>query len=376
MPDGDEQPPAQQIVNVQADQSGKIPMPNFTGVAKSNSALAINAESFLTCFNQWARACGYTDERKANTFINALSDEARDWYMTTIRRKKVEANNWNQVLREFRTRFIKSISPHYIAGEFNKLHQRPTETVAVFADRCYMAQTLLDDIWDDEKVEDLTAAQRVGYKQACTTVSDQLVLQHFLRHIKPELYDKLSVCQNLESLTDHIKAAEKIEATSNEKKSATISAVSIEHMSAVATRQRQQPQRKQQQPAKKPPPSTYVCRLCGIKGHYIYECKLSNKVKNGNNGPRQQQAPRHLGLTPRPPQQGQSPQQNQWQPKQFPINKASPIEQQPVQQQYQQCYPNLQPVDEYQEQQMASLRLQGIPQGPQNWPTVNQAFQH
>jgi len=316
-------PPAQPAAVV--PEHGRLAMPEFAGnEGQADSIVSMQAEAFLNNYNNWAGACAYTDIRKAQAFNNALTKDAQAWLVSITRKKAFDVQNWELLQRAFKDRFISKLAPHYIATEMSKLQQRPNEAVRTFFDRCQLAQTLMDADWNTPEqpnpaynAENLRTAYATGWANACKKISDNLTLHHFLRNLKPEISTRLASCTTLTTIEEHVDAANKIQAAIRDKRQ--VAAIDTAELSAVTTRPQRRPQKKSS-----PPPPTYVCRLCQIKGHWIYECKLSDKVRNGGAQQRSpnrqtQQAPRHLGMTPQPTQ-------NQWQPKSFPINKASPLD--------------------------------------------------
>ena len=356
-------------------EQGRLNMPEFAGNdGNTDSVVSMQAEAFLDKYNNWAGACAYTDQRKAQAFTNALTKDAKAWLLKTTRKKVIDVNNWTALTDAFKARFIRRLAPHYIATEMSKLAQRPNEAVATFFDRCELAQTLLDSDWNTPQVPNnldaaAIATYNTAWNTACRTISDKLTLHHFLRNLRPDISARLASCTNLTTVQEHVDAAEKIHASLRETRKAANHMAAIETAEVSATNAK--PQRRTQKKSSPPPPG-YVCRLCQIKGHWIYECKLSDKVKNGANqsrGPPRTQAPRHLGTTPQPT--------NQWQPKSFPINKTAAIDAQQQQQAYNQYVQaqaaQAQATEEYGEQQMASLYAQPLPADPQNWPAVTRA---
>ena len=302
-----------------AQQKGKLPLPTFSGEGPSASSISIDAELFLNRFNDWADVCGYQADRKVKTLSYALVGAGANWHKQMERRGKLPADDWPAVEREFRNRFVKAVSPRYIAGELNKLSQKPTESVADFLDRCQLAQTLLDEQW----VVPAAAVNRAARLEVVETVHQVLVLHHFLRHLRPEIADNLALCQNLTTLDEHVKAAERIEKAGTEKatpKGNNVSAIN-EEVAAIGGGLRKK---------KKTPPSFYVCKICNTKGHYINDCPRSDRqTRRRGQGQQQQslpqsqsqqqpqhaqqqQPPRHLGAIPK------SNLANHWRPQQQP----------------------------------------------------------
>lgn len=285
-------------------QQGKLPLPIFSAEGVSASAISMDAEQFLTRFEDWATVCGYTDGRKAKALGYALTKAAATWYQQSCRRGKVAMDDWTAVETAFKERFVKAISPRFIAAEIAKLGQRHKESVADYFDRCVLAQTLLDEQW----VIAAGANNRADRLEVTDQVHQAMVLHHFLRHLRPEIGDKLAFCQNLNSLDDHVKAAERIEKAGMDKAFNAVAAANVSTVDAgIAAVNAASPQKKK----KRPPPPGYVCRLCGVKGHFINECPKSDKQlrKGGVGGGRQPELPppRQLGAIPKP--QWQRPQQ-------------------------------------------------------------------
>lgn len=262
---------------------GKLPMPRFSGEGQSGSAISLDAELFLGRFEDWTQVCNYANERKAKALGYALTKAAATWYQQTCRRRQVDTNSWADIRAAFSTRFMKKVSPRYIATELNQLTQRHKESVADFLDRCELAQTLLDDQW---KVE-AGATHRAERQETLTLVHEKLVLHHFLRHLRSDISEKLAFCPDLESLDDHVKAAERIEkAESDRQHKAPLATMS--EVNAFQPARQQQSQ--QQQKKKKQPGPNYLCRLCGVAGHFIGDCPKSEKQqKRGGKGRPQQQ---------------------------------------------------------------------------------------
>ena len=301
MADGD------QVQNNQ--QRGKLPLPTFAAEGTSASSISIDAEQFLSRFNDWASVCGFEGERKVKALGYALTDAAGNWHKQMSKRGKLSADDWAEVEREFRGRFVKAVSPRFIAGELNKLGQKPTESVADFLDRCELAQTLLDEQWAVEA----GAAHRADRLQVTDSVHQVMVLHHFLRHLRPEIGDNLALCQNLTTLDEHVKAAERIEKAGTEKALAKNNVAAInEELAAIGGGQ----QRKK----KKTPPPFYVCKICNVKGHYINDCPKSERQnrKRGQGQQQQQQQQQHSFPQQQQQQQpprhlGAIPKSNQWQ---------------------------------------------------------------
>ena len=246
---------------------GKLPMPRFSGEGQSGSAISLDAELFLGRFEDWTQVCNYANERKAKALGYALTKAAATWYQQTCRRRQVDTNSWADIRAAFSTRFMKKVSPRYIATELNQLTQRHKESVADFLDRCELAQTLLDDQW---KVE-AGATHQAERKETLTLVHEKLVLHHFLRHLRSDISEKLAFCPDLESLDDHVKAAERIEkAESDRQHKAPLATMS--EVNAFQPARQQQSQ--QQQKKKKQPGPNYLCRLCGVAGHVVVVSRL------------------------------------------------------------------------------------------------------
>ena len=345
------------MANPDPQQQGKLPLPIFSAEGISASAISMDAEQFLTRFEDWATVCGYTDGRKAKALGYALTKAAATWYQQSCRRGKVSMDDWTAVETAFKDRFVKVISPKFIAAEIAKLSQRHKESVADYFDRCVLAQTLLDEQWAIAA----GATNRADRLEVVDQVHQAMVLHHFLRHLRPEIGDKLAFCQNLNSLDDHVKAAERIEKAGMDKafNAAAAGNVSSVDTASVAAFNAAAPLQKKK---KRPPPPGYICRLCGVKGHFINECPKSDKQmrKGGGGGGggggagRQPEAPppRQLGAIPkqqwqRPPQHQQAaigiaggpfsppPAQFQQQPAQFIPQQFQPA------QGYQPIYPQL-----------------------------------
>ena len=287
--------------NNQNNQRGKLPLPTFSAEGTSPSAISIDAEQFLARFNDWAAVCGYDGERKAKALGHALTDAAANWHKQMGRRGKLSEDNWGNVEQAFRARFVKAVSPRYIAGELNKLAQKPTESVADFLDRCELAQTFLDEQWAIAE----EATNRAARLEVTESVHQALVLHHFLRHLRPEIGDSLALCQNLETLDDHVKAAERIEKAGAEKSTGRSNVAAMgEEIAALGGGQAKK--------KKKVPPPSYVCRICNVKGHYINDCPRSDK-QTRKRGPGQQQQAQH-NLQQQPPRHlGAIPKVNHWQ---------------------------------------------------------------
>lgn len=372
------------------EQQGKLPLPSFSAEGLSASAISFEAELFLTKFNDWALVCGYSDARKAKALGYALTKAAATWYQQACRRGKLTMDDWSQVELAFRERFVKAVSARFIAGEITKLGQKPKESVADFLDRCVLAQTLLDEQW----AVPADAAHRNDRLQVTDAVHSAMVLHHFLRHLRPEISDKLAFCQNLESLQDHVKAAERIEKAGTDKNFAAaapqgVSAIQESHLAAIGGGQKQQQQKKKRQP-----PSYYTCRLCNVKGHFINDCPRSEKQQRKQGAQRggqqqqvqQQQPPRHLGAIPKP-SQWQRPQQQQ-QAAAINVQGQMPgqqqqfaaYQQQPQYPGYQPLYPTL-PDRDFPEVSNLSLRPAVYPPAPPShasseWPVpMSGAFQ-
>lgn len=282
------------------ENSGKLPMPRFAAEGNSASAISMDAELFLSRFEDWTQVCGYQDGRKAKALGYALTKAAAIWYQQTSRREEVNTNDWNAIRTAFKLRFVKTVSPRFIATELNQLTQKPRESVADFLDRCELAQTLLDDQW---KV-DAAATHAQERKETLKVVHDRMVLHHFLRHIRPDIGEKLSFCPDLETLQDHVKAAERIEKAEADKGQRP-AAPAIASINAPVDAINQRQGQHQQKGRKKPGPN-YVCRLCGIPGHFISDCSMADKQKKRGTG--------KTSSPPRPQQQQQQqPQQQQQQ---------------------------------------------------------------
>ena len=359
----------------QQQQQGKLPLPTFSAEGESASAISFEAELFLTKFEDWATVCGYTNARKAKALGYALTKAASTWYQQACRRGKLQMDDWSELETAFRERFVKAVSARFIASEIAKLTQRRDESVADFRDRCVLAQTLLDGQWSIAR----GAADREARLEVADEVHEVMVLHHFLRHLRPEIRDKLAFCQNLVSLEDHVKAAERIEKAGTEKSfAAAAAAVPISAMQEGISAATTQKKKKRQ------PPPSYVCRLCGIKGHFINDCPRSDKQqrKQGIRGagqfaqqqqlppPQPQGPPRHLGAIPKSTQWqrspayqaaaigvgGQSPQTPQFAPLQ---------QQMTFPQQQQQLYPQL-PAQDFPE--MSNIGALPAPPPPPSAP--------
>ena len=388
---------------------GKLPLPLFSAEGSSASTISMEAELFLTRFEDWATVCAYTNARKAKALGYALSKAAATWYQQQCRRGKLNMEDWAAVEAAFRERFVKKVSPRFIASEFSKLTQKPRESVADFLDRCELAQTLLDDQWSVPAA----AADRAARLEVTESVHQSMVLHHFLRHIRAEIGDKLAFCQNLESLEDHVKAAERIEKAGTDRQpnfnQAANAAIGAEEIMAIHQRPQQQQQRRKE---KRVPGPSYTCKLCNIKGHFITDCPRSEKQKrrqqNQAAGAAPQAAaaaapppppaaaaapPRHLGAIPKASQWQRPFQQQQA----AAINAAAPAahfqQQQPfhMQQYYapmvhqphqpQSLYPVL-PHDDFDEHLVSNLSTHGQPQhqaASPDWPRLsgrpNEGFQ-
>lgn len=269
--------------------SGKLPMPRFSGESKSMSEVSIDAELFLKRFAHWAEICQYTDDRKARALGYALTGPAAVWYQQIQRREVIELNNWTDVQREFRTRFVKEISPRFIAAELANLRQKQSETVANFLDRCQLAQTLLDDLWKPQQAENHLDSRRDATKK----VHDKMVLLLFIMNLRPELAEKLNLCQKLETLEDHVVAAQHIEKSETDKggKKSLLPAPIASADAQIEAVKREGGKKKE----KSRPPPSYTCRLCGVKGHWISDCAKSDKqqrrLSKQQHAPQRQQQP-------------------------------------------------------------------------------------
>ena len=315
-----------------------------------------------------------------------MSKAAATWYQQQCRRGKLNMEDWASVKAAFRERFAKKISPRFIASEFSKLTQKPRESVADFLTHCELAKTLLDDQWSNPTADDDRAARL----EVTESVHQSMVLHHFLRHNRPEIGDKLAFCQNLESLEDHVKAAERIEKAGTDRQphfnQAANAAIGAEEIMAI----NQRPQQQQRRKDKHVPGPSYTCKLCDIKGHFITDCPRSEKQKrkqqNVAAGAAHQAAavaaapppppaaaapPRHLGAIPKSSKWQRPFQQQQV----AAINAAVPAaqfqQQQPFQmQQYyalqghhqpQSLYPVL-PQDDFNKHLVSNPSAQGQPQ--------------
>ena len=377
-------------------QQGKLPLPVFSAEGTSASAISMNAEQFLSRFDDWATVCGYADQRKAKALGYALSKAAATWFQQTSRRGRIDMEDWSAVETAFRARFIKAISPRYIAAEIAKLSQKPKESVADFLDRCELAQTLLDEQWAVARA----ATHRESRLEVVESVHQSMVLHHFLRHLRPEIGDKLAFCQNLTTLDEHVKAAERIEKAGTDKSFAAAAAsgasiASIQEEPIAALQGGAGPSQPKQKKKRQPPPS-YTCRLCGIKGHFINDCPRSDKQlrKQGRTGfqqqPAQQQRPAGQFHQPQPPRHlGAIPKASQWQrPQQQAAaigvsgGAFSPAPQMMYQQQQFQppmggsLYPQL-PAQDFPDTHMSNMGAQQTFMAPPtspDWPMPNSGF--
>ena len=295
------------------NSSRGLPMPRFSGEGSDAgvSEISVAARSFLTRFKDWAQISDLSDGRMAKSLGYALTGAASAWFTAVHRNNKVDTDDWPELEAAFCERFIKPVSPRYIDSELAKLPMKQGESVAIFLDRCELAQALLDDLWQVRAMDN----HREARQESLDRVHEAMVLQLFLRNLRPDIRQKLNLCQGLTSLHSHVAAAEQIEKGDQEAKRAPQAGAAVAAIDADLNAINQQQQRQgssKQGGKKKVPPPNYICRLCGTPGHFIYDCSRSDRQQHR----RAKASPREPQQQQQQQQQGYRPQARQWAPRQ------------------------------------------------------------
>ena len=265
--------------------------PRFAGDIDRDKEVSLEASLFLQKFSTWAQCAGLDDADKAKSLSFSLTRNADQWYKQIQRRDQIDLNDWVAVEAAFRSRFIKPLSPTFIQTEMSKLRQRSDETVESFLDRVELAQSLMDEQW---RVA-VGAANRPTRLEVVNDIHDKMVLFFFLNYMRPELRKKLSSCNGLTTLRQHVDAAAQFE---RDESSAKLQAKS--HQAPPTSFPPSNPvssmdlDAMDSQKKKSVPKGDYRCNICGVPGHYISDCKKKQKGSNrrspSNRSPTQQQS--------------------------------------------------------------------------------------
>lgn len=301
------------------NQRMRVAMPSFDN-AKEDAMLA---QDFFERFSGWCTMARYADAQKATALRYALSGSALVWWNSENRSTNVNMEVWADVQVAFEARFYKEPTPRYIDEELGKIHQKPKESVRTYLDRVKGAINLLDRLWPIPVANN--AAQRQAKQVSNQLVHDKLVLQFFLRHLRPDIKTGMTQAQNMITLQDHVQAAIRAEellaemkppahnnnqapihttdsaevatAETNKKKKkkkqAANSGGQQTPLSAVGTGSTLPPSNTQRLNPLNPssvPPGNYKCHICQIPGHYIQFCPNKQRRPEGQQVQRPLQA--------------------------------------------------------------------------------------
>lgn len=361
-----------------ANDVAKVPLPSFTGEGKSDADVAASAKFFIRRWTAYAESNRFSDTAKVATFGSCLKSIAATWLQMSTDYKRFDTSNWPTLIARFNTRFVKDPNHNDISKELAKLKMGDTERVQDFLDRCMLATAYLSKTFEPD------AAATQAVQDQFMKAQDAIALCNFLTNLRPEIQTRIDD-PNLQTLDEFAKKARTIEVNlkNNNNK---ISAISIAEEDIAAfnsfrnnNNRRFGQNQNQPQQRGKPPPPTYVCRLCGIKGHWIQNCSKSNKQQmlRTRNAQAQPQSNRQSNYQPPPRHTGAVPKTNSWQQprrqQQQQQQQIAPLQQQeelPMESiQQQPLYPVLPHTDDYteQQQQAAASYQAGWPL-PSNYP--------
>ncbi len=272
----------------------RVPMPVFDG-ADASGIGSHAAREFIESFNDWCELAEYDDDQKARALRYALKGVAKSWWTSEQRSRAVDLTDWPAASAAFRARFVSPPNPRFIDEELGKLTQRPKESVRAYLDRVKIAVSLLQDLWpippgDNAVVRE---AKRVGNQ----LVYERLVLQFFLRSLRPAIKSGIAQAPGLITLQDFVQASVRAEELLAEVKpaSAPVAEVSTEvaGVKVDSSKGKSKKNKKKETvsvtgsstaPSSNPnaranppnpnstPPSGYVCRICHVPGHWIQYC--------------------------------------------------------------------------------------------------------
>ena len=312
----DEDPPA--AAEAEAAARMRVPMPQFDGVDATSHV----AREFLGSFDDWCDLANYDEAQKARALRYALKGVAKRWWTSEERGQAVDVANWGQVTAAFRARFLTPPNPRYIDEELGKLTQQPKESVRAYLDRVKIAVSLLQDLWPIPAAD--APAARAAKQIANQLVYEKLVLQFFLRSLRPAIKSGIAQAPGLVTLQDFVQAAVRSEELLSEVKpaSAPIASVSsdVASIGTPTSGSKQKTKNKKKETvassasgssssnpnarSNKPSPSTvppegYVCRICNIPGHWIQFCPHKG-AKPAKAQSRQLQAVTYQPVVPQP----------------------------------------------------------------------------
>ncbi len=282
-------------------------MPTFDN--SSNDSML--SREFLERFEDWCELAAYDNARKARALRYALTGAAQTWWTSAHRGTTHDMMNWAQAQAAFRARFIKAPSARVIDAELEKLTQKQKEPVLAYLDRVKTAVSLLQDLWPVPPAD--AGAVRQAKLTANGVVHDALVLQFFLRSLRPDIKSGIAQAPNLITLNDYTQAAVRAEELLSEMKTPSTAPTVLPVEAEVANTEAKQKGTRNKKSKKKTsassgssitpssgnpnakatspspnttPPSGYVCRICNIAGHWIQYCP--NKGAQQRQGQAQQ----------------------------------------------------------------------------------------